>query len=167
MAAVRTAQVDWTGSIARGSGLTSGGSGAISDLPITIASRLGEPEGKTSPEELIAAAHAGCFTMALGSILAGQGTPPEHLQVTATVTLETSGTPTPASSTCTAWSLKRTRPRSIGQRMRPNGAALSRGLSRGMSRSGCTPRWTSRPRRRCRRRVKTDPVVAHAVVAER
>jgi osmotically inducible protein OsmC len=94
----RTAEVEWTGSIARGSGLTSGGSGAISDLPVTLASRFGEPEGKTSPEELIAAAHAGCFTMALGSILAGQGTPPERLQVTATVTLETSGTPTIASS---------------------------------------------------------------------
>lgn len=99
MAAVqRTAQVDWTGSIARGSGLASGRSGAISDLPITLASRFGEPEGKTSPEELIATAHASCFTIALGSILAAQGTPPEHLQVTATVTLEMSGTPKIASS---------------------------------------------------------------------
>jgi lipoyl-dependent peroxiredoxin len=94
----RTAQVDWTGSIARGSGLTSGGSGAIRDLPVTLASRLGEPAGKTSPEELIAAAHAGCFAMALGSVLAGHGTPPEFMQVTATVTLETSGTPTIVSS---------------------------------------------------------------------
>jgi len=99
MAAVqRTAQVEWTGSIARGSGLASGGSGALTDLPITVASRFGEPEGKTSPEELIGAAHAACFTMALGSILAAQRTPPEHLQVTATVTLETSGTPAIASS---------------------------------------------------------------------
>jgi osmotically inducible protein OsmC len=94
----RTAQVDWTGSIARGSGVMSGGTGAFGDLAVTAASRLGEPEGKTSPEELIAAAHAGCFTMALGSILAGQKTPPERLQVTATVTLETSGTPTISSS---------------------------------------------------------------------
>jgi lipoyl-dependent peroxiredoxin len=99
MAAVqRTAEVEWTGSIARGSGLASGGSGALSDLPITVASRFDEPEGKTSPEELIGAAHAACFTMALGSILAAQRTPPEHLQVTATVTLEMSGTPTIASS---------------------------------------------------------------------
>ncbi|HZO66193.1 MAG TPA: OsmC family peroxiredoxin [Kribbellaceae bacterium] len=99
MAAVqRTAEVDWTGSIARGSGHASGGSGALGDLPITVASRFGEPEGKTSPEELIAAAHAACFTMALGSILAARRTPPEHLWVTATVTLETSGTPTIASS---------------------------------------------------------------------
>jgi lipoyl-dependent peroxiredoxin len=97
MAAVRrTAEVDWTGSIARGSGHASGGSGALGDLPITVASRFGEPEGKTSPEELIAAAHAACFTMALGSILAARRTPPEHLWVTAT--LETSGTPAIASS---------------------------------------------------------------------
>jgi lipoyl-dependent peroxiredoxin len=97
-AAQRTAEVDWTGSIARGSGHVSGGSGALGDQPITVASRLGEPEGKTSPEELIAAAHAACFTMALGSILAARRTPPEHLRATATVTLETSGTPTIASS---------------------------------------------------------------------
>ncbi len=99
MAAVqRTAQVDWTGSIARGAGITSGRSGAIRDLPVTLASRFGESEGKTSPEELIAAAHAGCFAMALGSVLAGHGTPPEFLQVVATVTLETSGEPTIVSS---------------------------------------------------------------------
>jgi lipoyl-dependent peroxiredoxin len=98
VAVQRTAEVDWTGSIARGSGHASGASGALGDLPITVASRFGEPEGKTSPEELIAAAHAACFTMALGSILAARRTPPERLRVTATVTLETSGTPTIASS---------------------------------------------------------------------
>jgi lipoyl-dependent peroxiredoxin len=65
---------------------------------VTVASRFGAPEGKTSPEELIATAHAACFIMALGSVLAAQGTPPEHLRVTATVMLETSGTPTIASS---------------------------------------------------------------------
>jgi lipoyl-dependent peroxiredoxin len=98
VAVQRTAEVDWTGSIARGSGRASGGSGALGDLPITVASRFGEPEGKTSPEELIAAAHAACFSMALGSVLAARRTPPEHLRVTATVTLEMSGTPTIASS---------------------------------------------------------------------
>ncbi|HLM32528.1 MAG TPA: OsmC family protein [Gaiellaceae bacterium] len=51
------------------------------------------PRGKTSPEELIAPAHAGCFTMALGSVLARRGTPPERLEVSARVTLETSGAP--------------------------------------------------------------------------
>ncbi len=90
---VRTAEVVWSGTIARGTGMASGGSGALRDLPITLASRFGDPEGKTSPEELIAAAHAGCFTMALGSALAGRGTPPEGLDVSARVTLETSGTP--------------------------------------------------------------------------
>jgi len=94
---LRTAEIEWTGSIARGSGLISGGSGAITDLPLTIGSRIGHPEGKTSPEELIAAAHAGCFTMAIGSILAAQGTP-ERLNVTAAVTLEVSGRPVIASS---------------------------------------------------------------------
>jgi len=63
---VRTAEVVWTGTIARGTGTASGGSGALRDLPITLASRFGDSDGKTSPEELIAAAHAGCFTMALG-----------------------------------------------------------------------------------------------------
>lgn len=95
---LRTAEVEWTGSVARGSGLVSGTSGAINDLPLTAASRFGQTDGKTSPEELIAAAHAGCFAMAIGSILAGQGTPPERLHVTATVTLEASGRPTIASS---------------------------------------------------------------------
>jgi len=66
----RSAEVVWSGTIARGAGMASGGSGALRDLPITLASRFGDPEGKTSPEELIAAAHAGCFTMALGSVLA-------------------------------------------------------------------------------------------------
>ena len=94
----RTAEITWNGSIARGSGVASGGSGAVHDLPMTLASRLGEPAGKTSPEELIAAAHAGCFTMSLGSILASKDTPPERLQVTATVTLETSGGPRIVSS---------------------------------------------------------------------
>jgi lipoyl-dependent peroxiredoxin len=143
---LRTAEIEWTGSIARGSGLMSGGSGAINDLPLTIASRIGHPEGKTSPEELIAAAHAGCFTMAIGSILAGQGTPPERLNVTATVTLEVSGRPTIASSELDVHGVVPglTRPRSIGQPVKPKLTARSRELSRGMSRSECAPRWTSR-----------------------
>ena len=95
---VRTAEVVWTGTIARGSGMASGGSGALRGLPITLASRFEDLDGKTSPEELIAAAHAGCFTMALGSVLAGRGTPPEGLDVSARVTLETSGAPTIKSS---------------------------------------------------------------------
>jgi lipoyl-dependent peroxiredoxin len=73
MAAVkRSANVVWEGTIARGASELSGDSGAFANWPVTAASRFGQPEGKTSPEELIAAAHAACFTMALGSIaLAG------------------------------------------------------------------------------------------------
>jgi len=89
MAAIkRSADVVWEGTIARGGGRLSGGSGAFAALPVTAASRFGEPRGKTTPEELIAAAHATCFTMALGSILAGEHTPPERLAVKAVVTLE-------------------------------------------------------------------------------
>jgi lipoyl-dependent peroxiredoxin len=89
MAAIkRSADVVWEGTIARGGGQLSGASGAFAELPVTAASRFGDPEGKTSPEELIAAAHAACFTMALGSILAGEHTPPERLAVSAVVTLE-------------------------------------------------------------------------------
>jgi len=89
MAAIkRSADVVWEGTIARGGGRLSGGSGAFAALPVTAASRFGEPEGKTTPEELIAAGHATCFTMALGSILAGEHTPPERLAVNAVVTLE-------------------------------------------------------------------------------
>jgi lipoyl-dependent peroxiredoxin len=88
----RNVTVNWEGSIMEGKGVAKAGSGAFT-LPVSFPSRIGESNGQTSPEELIAAAHAGCFTMALGSILAGQGTPPERLDVSARVTLETSGTP--------------------------------------------------------------------------
>jgi lipoyl-dependent peroxiredoxin len=89
MAAIkRSANVLWEGTIARGEGQVSGDSGAFAALPVTAASRFGEAEGKTSPEELIASAHATCFTMALGSVLAREHTPPERLAVSAVVTLE-------------------------------------------------------------------------------
>src|SRR5437016_3401534 len=89
MAAIkRSAEVVWEGTIARGAGQLSGGSGAFARFPVTAASRFGEPQGKTTPEELIAAAHATCFTMALGSILAREHTPPERLDVSAVCTLE-------------------------------------------------------------------------------
>ena len=89
MAAIqRSSSVVWEGTIARGAGRLSAHSGAFSSLPVTVASRFGEPEGKTSPEELIAAAHATCFTMALGLILAGEHRPPERLAVDAVITLE-------------------------------------------------------------------------------
>jgi osmotically inducible protein OsmC len=77
----RSAKVEWEGSVARGAGTISGDTGAFSGLPYTLASRLGSPEGKTSPEELLAAATAGCFTTSLGSELARDGTPPGRLEI--------------------------------------------------------------------------------------
>ena len=89
MAAIkRSSNVVWEGTIARGAGRLSAHSGAFAALPVTAASRFGEPEGKTSPEELIAAAHATCFTMALGLVPAQEHTPPERLAVDSVITLE-------------------------------------------------------------------------------
>ncbi len=88
MAAERTASVTWQGDLMSGGGaIDSVGSGAFSGLDVTWASRS-EPDasGRTSPEELIAAAHASCFCMALSHALAQAGTPAETLKVTATST---------------------------------------------------------------------------------
>ena len=84
----RSATVIWDGNVARGSGNLSGDTGAFTDLPFTLASRIGNPEGKTSPEELLAAAHAGCFTMSLGSELARDSTPAGHLEVHCTIVMD-------------------------------------------------------------------------------
>ena len=88
MAAQRRAQVEWQGSLTEGGGtITKVGSGAVSDLDVTWASRSEEREGgQTSPEELIAAAHASCFSMALSGALAKAGSAPERLRVSATST---------------------------------------------------------------------------------
>jgi osmotically inducible protein OsmC len=77
----RSATVEWEGSVARGQGTIDADSGAFSRLPFTLPSRIGDPDGKTSPEELLAAATAGCFTMSLGSELARDGTPAERIEV--------------------------------------------------------------------------------------
>jgi osmotically inducible protein OsmC len=87
MAAERTAEVTWTGSLQEGAGtIERVGSGAFGPLVVTWASRTEEPDGRTSPEELIAAAHASCFSMALSGALARAGSPPEALHTSATVT---------------------------------------------------------------------------------
>ena len=88
MAAERTAEVTWSGSLMEGSGvIESVGSGAFGGLEVTWASRSEPSEsGRTSPEELIAAAHAACFCMALSHGLAQGGTPPQELRVRATST---------------------------------------------------------------------------------
>ena len=88
MAAERTAEATWSGDLTGGSGtIESVGSGAFGPLEVTWASRA-EPEQsrRTSPEELIAAAHATCFSMALANVLAQAGTAPESLSTVARVT---------------------------------------------------------------------------------
>ncbi|MFL5925590.1 MAG: OsmC family peroxiredoxin [Gaiellaceae bacterium] len=84
----RNATVVWEGNIARGAGAITAESGAFTDLPFTLPSRIGDPEGKTSPEELLAAATAGCFAMSLGSELARDGTPPERLEVDCRIVMD-------------------------------------------------------------------------------
>jgi lipoyl-dependent peroxiredoxin len=87
MATERRAEVVWEGSLMEGSGtITKVGSGALPELPVTWAARAESPDGKTSPEELIAAAHASCFSMALSGALAKAGNAPERLETSATVT---------------------------------------------------------------------------------
>ena len=83
----RTAHVTWSGSLMEGGGtITSVGSGAFGPLDVTWASRAEDSDGRTSPEELIAAAHAACFCMALSHGLAQGGTPADALDASATVT---------------------------------------------------------------------------------
>lgn len=86
--AERTAESTWTGDLAHGSGTVIGTSGALNDLEVTWASRTERSAGKTSPEELVAAAHASCFSMALAHELAQAGHAPERLEVSARVTLD-------------------------------------------------------------------------------
>jgi osmotically inducible protein OsmC len=89
MSAIRRAEVTWSGELATGSGTVSAvSSGAFSDLPVSWAARTEAPEGQTSPEELVAAAHASCFSMAFSAGLARNGTPPERLSVSADVTFD-------------------------------------------------------------------------------
>ena len=92
MAATRQARATWTGDLAKGSGAVSGvSSGKFNSLPVSWGARTESPQGKTSPEELLAAAHASCFSMALSAGLAQAGTPPESLEVISTVTFDKVG----------------------------------------------------------------------------
>jgi lipoyl-dependent peroxiredoxin len=83
---IRRADAVWSGDLHSGSGtITNVTSGAFSDLPVTWAARTEDHGGRTSPEELLAAAHASCFSMQLSSFLAKAGHQPEQLQVSAEV----------------------------------------------------------------------------------
>ena len=86
--AERHAEVVWNGNLTQGNGTITAGSGALRQLPVTFAARTENPDGKTSPEELIAAAHATCFAMVMANTLNQAGTPPEQLTVTATCALD-------------------------------------------------------------------------------
>lgn len=89
MATTRRAEVSWFGDLASGAGTVSAvSSGAFSDLPVTWASRTESADGRTSPEELVASAHASCYAMAFSGRLGRFGTPPERLSVSAEVAFE-------------------------------------------------------------------------------
>jgi osmotically inducible protein OsmC len=87
--AERRANVVWRGTLFQGSGtLDLVSSEAVQGLPITWASRTERPDGRTSPEELVAAAHASCFAMAFSNTLAEQGNEPEELNISAVCTFD-------------------------------------------------------------------------------
>ena len=89
MATTRRAEVTWEGDLMKGKGIVSAkSSGAFSSLPVTWASRTETPDGRTSPEELVAAAHASCFSMALSAGLGRAGNPPEKLEVAVVITFD-------------------------------------------------------------------------------
>ena len=84
----RTASLSWEGNAARGTGLMTAGGGAFTELPFSIPSRIAVQQGKTSPEELLAAAHGGCLTTSIASELTKAGAPPERLDVTALIVMD-------------------------------------------------------------------------------
>ncbi|MDI3417342.1 OsmC family protein [Streptomyces luteolus] len=88
MATMRTAHTVWEGNLLEGSGKVALDSSGIGQYPVSWPSRAEEPNGKTSPEELIAAAHSSCFSMALSNGLTQAGTPPTKLVTQAEVTFQ-------------------------------------------------------------------------------
>ncbi len=85
MATTRTANAHWEGSLIEGAGRVSLDSSGLGSFDVTWASRAEQPSGRTSPEELIAAAHSTCFSMALSHALAGDGHPPQSVDTRADV----------------------------------------------------------------------------------
>jgi lipoyl-dependent peroxiredoxin len=88
MAAISRADAVWEGDLTSGRGRVKVASGVFPEFPVTWATRAERTHGGTSPEELIAAAHAACFSMALSNGLAGEGNAPEELRTSATVTFQ-------------------------------------------------------------------------------
>lgn len=88
MATTRTATTHWEGSLMEGAGKVTLASSGLGTYDVSWPSRAEDPNGKTSPEELIGAAHSACYSMALSNMLAQNGTPPQALDTTAEVTFE-------------------------------------------------------------------------------
>ncbi len=88
MATTRNASAHWEGSLMEGAGKVTLDSSGLGSFEVTWPSRAEQPNGRTSPEELIAAAHSTCFSMALSHGLAQAGTPPTSIDTTATVTFQ-------------------------------------------------------------------------------
>ena len=88
MATTRTARTAWEGNLAQGKGVVTFASSGIGDFPVSWPARSEEPNGLTSPEELIAGAHSACFSMALAHGLTQAGTPPRTLDTQADVTFQ-------------------------------------------------------------------------------
>lgn len=86
MATTRTANANWQGSLAEGKGTVSLDSSGAGRFPVSWPSRAEDPDGQTSPEELIAAAHSTCYSMALSKGLTEAGTPPQSIDARAEVT---------------------------------------------------------------------------------
>jgi osmotically inducible protein OsmC len=84
----RTAHIGWDGNLARGAGTLDAESGAFARLPFSLPSRVGDPGGKTSPEELLAAAHGGCITMSLVGELTAAETPPGRIDTAVTIVMD-------------------------------------------------------------------------------
>jgi len=84
----RSATITWEGNVARGVGTLTGDTGAFNALPFSLPTRIGAAEGKTSPEELLAAAHGACITMSLASELTQAETPPTRLDVSCRITMD-------------------------------------------------------------------------------
>ncbi|WP_255950708.1 OsmC family peroxiredoxin [Streptomyces odontomachi] len=88
MATTRSAHTVWEGNLAEGKGLVTFDSSGIGEQPVSWPARAEQANGKTSPEELIAAAHSSCFSMALSHGLTGAGNPPTRLTTSADVTFQ-------------------------------------------------------------------------------
>lgn len=90
--AEREASIHWEGDVRKGSGtMTMESSGAFGEFGVSLPTRTESPDGHTSPEELLAAAHAGCYAMALSLVLGQAGSPPESLDIHALATLDRAG----------------------------------------------------------------------------